>query len=231
LPLACYFAGAVVFGMLDCPILAGILAGLAAWTKDEGVLFLALFVITTALFKRRSLPGVLAGALPAVVLVAFFKLSLARGNPSWLAASLPGAAARFHDASRYRTILSAYGREFIEMITAGYHPLYPLVALALCLRFDSRRWRDAAFCGALFLAMLVGYLGVYVITVNDLRWHLATSLDRLLVQLWPLLVLAGFISLRTPKRTNRQLAGIADILPKPWTHLAGRLRHFRAGQP
>jgi hypothetical protein len=78
------------------------------------------------------------------------------------------------------------------MLTSGYHPIYPLVVLGLCLRFDSRRWRDGAFCGFLFLAMLLGYFGVYVITANDLRWHLGTSLDRLLVQVWPLLVLAGF---------------------------------------
>jgi hypothetical protein len=36
--------------------------------------------------------------------------------------------------------------------------------------------------------MLAGYFAVYVITPNDLSWHLATSLDRLFVQIWPLSV-------------------------------------------
>jgi uncharacterized membrane protein len=201
-PLACYFAGAVVFALLDRPAVAGLFAGFAAWTKDEGLLFLVLFMMAIALFKRRSVSRVLAGALPAVMLVVCFKMSLVHGNPSWLASSLPGAAARFHDASRYHTIFSAYGNEFTGMITAGYHPIFPLVVLALCLRFDAHRWRDAAFCGTLFFAMLVGYFTVYIITVNDLRWHLATSLDRLLVQVWPLLVLAGFSGLRTLERSE-----------------------------
>jgi hypothetical protein len=198
-PLACYLAGATIFALLDRRIVAGLLAGLAAWTKDEGVLFLVLLVIAAALFQRRSVPRVLAGALPAVIFAALFKMSLAHGNPSWLTSSLPGAAARLQDPSRYRTILSAYGREFVDLITAGYHPIYPLVILALCFRFDARRWRDAAFCGTLFFAMLLGYFAVYAITVNDLRWHLATSLDRLLVQVWPLLVLAGFGAFREPE--------------------------------
>ncbi len=42
-PLACYFAGATLFVVLDRPILAGLLAGFAAWTKDEGLLYLAVF--------------------------------------------------------------------------------------------------------------------------------------------------------------------------------------------
>jgi hypothetical protein len=198
-PLACYFAGAVVFTLLDRPIVAGVLAGFGAWTKDEGLLFLVVLLSAVVLFKRRSLSRVLAGTLPAVSLVAFFKLSLIRGNPSWLGSSLPGAVVRFQDASRYRTILSAYGREFAGMITAGYHPILPLIFLAFVLRFDSRRWRDAAFCSLLLLTMVLSYFAVYIITVNDLKWHLATSLDRLLVQLWPLLVLAVFSSLRKPR--------------------------------
>jgi len=46
--------------------------------------------------------------------------------------------------------------------------------------------------------MLSGYFAVYVITALPLDIHLATSLDRLLMQLWPsLLLVAGLAVDRT----------------------------------
>ena len=41
-PVACYFLGAVLFTAIGQPVLAGLFAGFAAWTKDEGLLFLDL---------------------------------------------------------------------------------------------------------------------------------------------------------------------------------------------
>jgi hypothetical protein len=40
--------------------------------------------------------------------------------------------------------------------------------------------------------MLASYYLVYVITPFDITWHVSTSIDRLLVQLWPLVVLTAF---------------------------------------
>ena len=45
-PLAAYLSGAVVFLLVDRPLWAGVLAGLAAWTKDEGAMFCALLLVT-----------------------------------------------------------------------------------------------------------------------------------------------------------------------------------------
>jgi hypothetical protein len=45
----------------------------------------------------------------------------------------------------------------------------------------------------------MGYFGVYVLTQNDLVWQLQTSLDRLLVQIWPVLVLTAMVALRVPE--------------------------------
>jgi hypothetical protein len=41
--------------------------------------------------------------------------------------------------------------------------------------------------------MLVSYYVVYVTTPFDITWHVTTSVDRLLVQLWPALVLTVFL--------------------------------------
>jgi len=39
IPLATYLAGALIFILVDRPAFAGVLAGFAVWTKDEGALF------------------------------------------------------------------------------------------------------------------------------------------------------------------------------------------------
>ncbi|MGA2119128.1 MAG: hypothetical protein ABSH56_30800 [Bryobacteraceae bacterium] len=198
-PLACYIAGAIVFALLRRPVLAGIFAGFGAWTKDEGLLFLVVFLAAAAVFRRREALAAIAGALPAAAILTFFKVWLARGNGSLLSTSLPGAGHRIFDIGRYGTVIAAFGRGFLDMAQGWYHPILPLVVLAAALRFDRERRRDAAFSGAIGAALLMGYFGVYVLTQNDLVWQLQTSLDRLLVQIWPVLVLTAMVALRVPE--------------------------------
>ena len=73
IPLACYFAGALILALLDRPVLAGLLAGLAAWTKDEGVLFALVFLVSAALFRRSQVARLLIGAALGGAVVVFFK--------------------------------------------------------------------------------------------------------------------------------------------------------------
>ncbi len=198
-PLACYIFGALVLTLLDRAVLAGVLAGLAAWTKNEGLLFLVLFLSAIAIFRRRAAVAAVAGALPVALLVACFKLLLARGSASQLASSSP---ARLFDFSRYGTILAAFGREFAGLGAGWYHPILPLAALAVALRFDRQGRREAAFCGITVAALLAGYGAVYLVTPYDLAWQLPTSLGRLLVQVWPALILTGFLALRRPEAAD-----------------------------
>lgn len=198
-PLACFFVGALVFMLLKRPVLAGILAACAAWTKDEGLSFLILFLVATAVFRRRAALAALAGALPIAAILIFFKTVLSRGNRSLLSASLPGAGHRIADMGRYATIISALGDELRAMAAGWYHPLLPLIVLALVLRFDRERRRDVAYCGAILTALLLSYFGIFVVTNNDLKWQLEGSLGRLLVQVWPSLLLTAFIGLRPPQ--------------------------------
>jgi hypothetical protein len=59
---------------------------------------------------------------------------------------------------------------------------------------------DTAIVSLLVLAlMLAGYFLIYIITPHDLAWHVESSLSRLLLQLWPLFVLAYFMIVRSPE--------------------------------
>jgi hypothetical protein len=198
-PLACYFMGALLFWLLDRPVLAGAFAGLAAWTKDEGLLFLAVFFLGSAIFKRGQVPRLIAGALPAGALALFFKAHLATGTSSLLSSSAPGLLHRLADVGRYWQVTGAFAGAFPGMMVDWYHPVLPVLILAVALRFDRGHRRDALFTGGICGLMLLGYFGIYIITSNDLTWQLQTSLNRLLVQIWPSLLLAAFAGLRAPE--------------------------------
>ena len=197
-PLACYFAGAVLMALLDRPVLAGLFAGLATWTKDEGLLFLLVFLAAMTVFRSKSVPLALIGALPGAILALTFKLVIVKGTPSLVAASVPGAAQRISDLERWGTIATAYCKEFLALGDGWYHPILPLAALAISLRLDCPRRRHINFCVAIVGGLLAGYFAFYVITPTPLKLQLQNSLNRLFVQVWPLVVLAVAAGLNPP---------------------------------
>ena len=198
-PLACYFTAAVIFALLERPVPAGIFAGAAACTKDEGMLFLAVFLAATLALRRRALWGTVAGALPGALLELAFKVSLPKSGTSLAAVTLPGMGHRALDPARYGMIAASLAREFAGLGVGWYHPLLPLIALAIALKFGREHGRDLAFSGATAGALLLGYCGVYAVTGYDLAWQLQSSMGRLLVQVWPLAVLTAMLALRAPE--------------------------------
>ncbi|HYL80999.1 MAG TPA: hypothetical protein VEU07_09310, partial [Candidatus Acidoferrum sp.] len=80
-----------------------------------------------------------------------------------------------------------------------YHPLWPVLALCVLLRFRRDGRRDVIPAGAVTLAMLLGYFFVYVVAPADLNWQVGTTLDRLAAQLWPAVVISVFALLRAPE--------------------------------
>ncbi|MDP7078247.1 MAG: hypothetical protein QF415_00045, partial [Candidatus Undinarchaeales archaeon] len=45
--------------------------------------------------------------------------------------------------------------------------------------------------------MFMGYVMVYLITPNDLGWHILTSRDRLLLHLWPSFLFSFFLLVKS----------------------------------
>jgi hypothetical protein len=187
-------------------VLAGLLAGAAAWTKNEGLLLApSLAVVSAVAVARvhgigraaRSLGLFLSGLLPAAVPVVLFKLFVTAENDLVSASRIDDIAASLGDPSRYATVLGHMLGRAVSF--AGVAPLL-LVGLVLGLRLVRGRnvpprQPSAVPAIATTLALLLAaYALSYVITPHPLRWHLATSLDRLLLQLWPASVLAVLLA-------------------------------------
>ena len=218
-PLSFFFAAtvALLFFHAESPsqmrflTLAGMAAGFSAWTKNEGALFLALlsplhFVVTTVAKGRRDwgreVAALLMGAAPVIVVIGLFKVCVAATN-DLVAGQGAGSVAKLLDVSRYHMVLSWFARELFEF--GGWSPTFavPLLLLFyfLLLRTSvEKRNVPAAGIAVLLLAfMLAGHFFIYILTPHDLEWHLETSLNRLLLQVWPLAICAYFAIVRTPE--------------------------------
>lgn len=175
---------------------AGLSAGLAAWTKNEGLAFLALFVVLLAaerIWSRgagglRDLGPVMLGAAPVVLLVLYFKLALATSSYFVEEQSLAGARASLADMNRVRLIAETMGRELwlTGARTVGVIPF--LCVYAAVTGIGARAPFAARAAAPAMLAMLAIYAIAYLVTPKDLAWQLKTSADRLVVQLVPTLV-------------------------------------------
>ncbi|HLW76919.1 MAG TPA: hypothetical protein VKS01_08030, partial [Bryobacteraceae bacterium] len=192
-PLAAYLAGAVIFLLLERPTWAGVLAGCAAWSKDEGAMFCALFLIFIAIFRRRHLPRALIGIAPLGVVYAGFKLFFA---PHLSVMFGPGSLARFADAARWKIVLAGIATQMAALGAGWVHPALVLIALAIALRFRSDFRRDALLAGSLAIALLAVYSIAMVTAPNDAQWQASTAAARLIVQWWPLAVIAIAVWLR-----------------------------------
>jgi hypothetical protein len=174
---------------------AGAAAGLAAWTKNEGTLLLALIVVVTGVQAPRFRPlrYVAAGAAVPSVAVALFKLGLSPSNDLFSQQTVADIAGKLIDPDRWTIVID----RFVHLVPAwGEVPGGALAGLGLAVALsaspDRRAARRAGFALLLVGAMLTGYGLVYVITPAPLEWQIATSLDRLLTQLWPTTVWAAF---------------------------------------
>lgn len=198
-PLAAYLACSVVFLLIDRPIWAGVFAGFAAWTKDEGALFCVVLLILLAGAyawdrpRRRDLPRVTLGMLPGVLVFGLFKVFLAPHVNSQFSA---GLFSRLADVGRWKVVLGGVGSQIASLGAGWFHPGFVVVAFAIAVgrRTDSRR--EAQFSAALVFAMLAGYCVAMVTSPDDAAWQTGTAAGRLMVQWWPLAVIAMTMWLR-----------------------------------
>jgi|GEM_PF-231788 len=173
-------------------LLAGICAGQAAWTKNEGVLFVVIATFIWLLWSAKegsTRPNIffIIGLLLALVPEVYFKVILAPANDI-ASGSIFQRLGNLTDWSRHRLILKSCARDLLRF---GEWKTTPFLVMALPLlvqgkpRLALREWEIVG----IVTLMLAGYYTVYLLTPWDLAWHLDTSLVRLLLQLWPCAVL------------------------------------------
>jgi len=198
LPAAAILASRLAGRAGPAPEAAGLLLGLAAWTKNEGVLWAglvaAVWLVAGGAPSRRELPRLLAGAAPGLVACGLWKALAAPASGLAAGSFFEGEwSARLAVGERWRQVASALAERFdprepgfawgLAWAVVAAAALVALVAGAF--RSRGPRGDEARFWGLLAAGWLLALLPLYVLTPLPLDWHLATSLDRLLLQLYP----------------------------------------------
>jgi len=216
IPIAFFFLATLVLLCLkdkfknnSLLILAGITAGLSAWCKNEGLLFiisifLAHFAVILAKngFKTaaREVLLIFSGLFPVLILLLYIKFQLFPPNDIFANRGISDYLSKITNPARYAEIFSQL------LINIKYYfcrltgiPLLAVYALLAGINIKEEHKTDINTVLITLCLMLAGYLGIYVITPHNLYWHLSTSLYRLLLQLWPGFILLYFMIVKTPE--------------------------------
>lgn len=203
--------------------LAGGFASFAAWTKNEGLVFFVLSLGCYAFVLRRykSVENNIApawyfllGALPGLLVVAYFKAFLAPRNSDLMDQTVVQAMHKLVEFDRY--VIIAKSLIWIALNRLGdwwTHPLLVLVILAALLRFriSGQQIQGVLTVGLTLGLMFASYLGAYLITTMDLRFQLATSLERFCAQVWPSFLFWAFLVLTSPEEALFSPKGEANF--------------------
>ncbi|UCC82596.1 MAG: glycosyltransferase family 39 protein [Gemmatimonadota bacterium] len=204
--------------------LAGLTAGLAAWTKNEGLLFvLALFIAQLLVIahlrgwkqavRRQSI--MLLGLAPMLLLIIGFKWGVAPAND--LLASLQPADIidRLTNPWRLWFVLQSFGERFLAL--SGWLAAAPLVLLIYLLVVGwSEKGAERESLGTMLVTLglvLAAYLSVYVVTPYDLAWHVDTSMYRLAFHGWPSLLFVYFLIVRIPEAAVAEITSAQPVRP------------------
>jgi hypothetical protein len=227
-PLAMFVLAAVIAldladataepGRRAAAVAAGLSAGLACWTKNEGLLALAILLAARTVlappgrddwWSRTALRPFLAGV--AAPLFATLLYKALQPAPDALLASQGASALRMlSDPERLSIVAAAFARALWALGGGAI-----AVAATCSVLLGWRPSRGGLWTVSVPLGMIAGFAVVFLVTPHDLNWHLRTALDRLLLQCWPLLLYALFRSGRSPAIAGHQKTSTCTSPPPP----------------
>jgi hypothetical protein len=222
-PLAFFFLSAVaIFFIYDqtaqkCSrllVLGGLLSGFSAWTKNEGLLFVTLLLLVRLPVTvpnygwkgyGKNLAFFMVGLLPIVSFIGFFKFFLSPSNDIISLLRTDQLFQKLTDVKRVFLIAKAW---LAALLNFGYGPitLIPILILYSIWVGRSAPARNRTNPFLLLILQFFGYFLTFLFTPHDLKWHMDTSLDRLVIQLWPGLLFAVFVSIQTPEEASKKFA-------------------------
>jgi hypothetical protein len=166
-----------------CFALAGLSLGFSGLVKHEGLLFLGAASLVIAIARPRDLLPMAMGAAFPLAMTLWFQLGFA--PPGDLAQGPRGLEMLW----RLGPIALSLARRVVYFQGWSLHLLAWVIALGVRLLagdLPTASKRLLLICALVF----GGFCAAFLTTPHDVEWHLRTSIDRLILQLWPTLVIA-----------------------------------------
>jgi 4-amino-4-deoxy-L-arabinose transferase-like glycosyltransferase len=231
IPLAFFFTATIILihlkdkfpdGERRFLLLAGMMTGFSAWTKNEGLLFLVAILVSRFVVVvpkdglkpyLRQMRFFAVGLIPVLLVIIYFKATLATANRMLFPPQGPRLVEKLLDSSRYLTIVDAFVREALGLgnWAASIIPLLLFYLLLFGVSIKQEEKRSIVASLLVLGIMLVGYFAAFVLSPLDVSLHLSTSLNRVSLHLWPSLVVIFFLIVRTPE----QALAKADVVSLP----------------
>jgi len=232
-PLGFYFLATLVllnmhdrFGAANpwLLVLAGMTAGFAAWTKNEGLLFVTAAMLAVGACSAaargwkvslRHLIPFSIGLLPVLAMVLYFKTALAPANDLIAGQRHWAMLERLLTLSRYHETASAFVEQMFRFGEWDRFINMPVVLLFYLLLLGVELENQQTVIAASALAIVItamGYFAIYIVTPRPLEWHLTASLNRLYLQLWPSVLFTYFLIVRSPEKAMS--AEVRDSQPR-----------------
>ncbi len=182
----------------------GLCASILIWIKNEGWLMFVGMSFFVLFYNRKSwrrnLISFSIGALPFLITVLYQKYFIAPQNDLFIQQSLSDLTHKIFDLSRYLTVINELYLHLSEFQGLNSNSLI-LILLMICplIIIANIQKKNYLFLISfiLFLFILSGYLSIYIITPHNLINHINSSLNRLLLQLWPSYIFIIFNGLAT----------------------------------
>jgi hypothetical protein len=186
-------------------VLAGLSAGLGAWTKNEGLLFLITgsFAWVVMLYRQRNLKELkwyaLGLAFPLAIIICF-KLFLTPPNDLFNQSSSASISEQFLNIERYSFVAKSFYKQLF-VFGNGELSLFMIAIYGLIVGLDKSTDRSQPAMAAIIAVLLqvAGYFMIYILTPHDLEWHIRTSLYRLIIHVFPSFLLIFFLATTDPE--------------------------------
>jgi len=213
LTMSFYYTASVLYllnyincGELGFLLLSGLMAGIATWTRPEGLLLLGLNALVLLVFslRRRSLRSILFYILPSCCFAfpwaMYSRYVLKIPNPFWSYAvtAITNLLTGHVDWDKLAMILQYFGRTVGVYTRWGGVWIAFLAMAILCID----RLKRHSYLLLIILLNVAAVILMYYATpeINPLSWWLSTGFDRMILHFFPLLVFTA--ALLTQKNTG-----------------------------
>ena len=160
----------------------GFFAALPMWIKNEGVVFFIIYSLIIFYRHRKyaaNLVSYVFGVLPVALVLFCFKFFYATTNDITGSLNI-NVIDKIISIDRYEIL----GNYLYDVLIQNFPVALLLIVMAMVLRPRSIISDNSLT----ILLTFSSYLFVYIITPNELVWHLSTSLDRLIYHLYPAII-------------------------------------------
>jgi 4-amino-4-deoxy-L-arabinose transferase-like glycosyltransferase len=214
IPLAFYFITFCIlytlaqeFRSRKLLVISGISLGLSTWTKNEGFLFslVALSIHFFFSFYRlgfyiwlRDFYRICIGFVPLSFTMMLLKYLYAPPNDLLSSFNQQIILEKITDINRYAVIFNNFKRELVYIGDWIIQVPIVLIFFAITMGYNKKKNFISLLLLSILIIMIAGCFVIYLLTPHNLQWHISNSMNRLIIQLWPIFIFVYFYYVKVP---------------------------------